>query len=196
MQNDAIIDSRSVGNPERFRTLTELEDGLRALPSAALDAGRVALLVSRGPGGRRLTPAQVQVGSDVPGDLWGRPGRDSDKQITVMQRDVAELLANGQPLTLFGDNLFLDLDLSVTNLPIGSRVHAGGAVFEVTPMPHNGCVKFRGRFGDAALRFVSRRETRHRNLRGIYMRVIDGGALAVGDPVRVITRGPALPPPA
>jgi MOSC domain-containing protein YiiM len=53
-------------------------------------------------------------------------------QLAVMQQDIADLIANGQPLTLFGDNLFLELDLSTGNLPIGSRLQAGRAILEVT----------------------------------------------------------------
>jgi MOSC domain-containing protein YiiM len=122
-------------------------------------------------------------------DTWGRQAEPHcDRQITVMQIDVAELIANGQPLTLFGDNLFLDLDLSACNLQTGSRVRIGGAILEVTPMPHNGCRKFRARFGDDALRFVSKPELRHRNLRGIYMRVVERGEVASGDAVEVIAR--------
>jgi MOSC domain-containing protein YiiM len=109
-------------------------------------------------------------------------------QIAVLQKDVAELIANGQPLTLFGNCLILDLDLSSGNLPPGSRVQVGGAGLEVTPMPHNGCRKFHARFGNDALRFVSMRELRRRNLRGIYMRVVTGGEVGVGDPVDVISR--------
>jgi hypothetical protein len=37
-----------------------------------------------------------------------------------MRRDVAELVTNGQSLTVLGDNLFVDLDLSDANLPAGS----------------------------------------------------------------------------
>jgi len=110
-----------------------------------------------------------------------------------MQIDVAELIANGQPLVLFGDNLFLSLDLSVDNLPAGSRVLVGAAVLEVTPMPHLGCRKFRGRFGADALRFVSKAELRHRNLRGVYVRTLEGGELASGDPVEVIARAQGAP---
>ena len=125
----------------------------------------------------------------MPRDRWGeRADRKPDGQIAVMQRDVAELIANEQPLTLFGDNLFLDLDLSARNLPIGSRLRIGGAILEVTPKAHNGCHKFRARFGDDALRFVSKRELRHRNLRGVYMCVLYDGDVAVGDTVEVITR--------
>jgi MOSC domain-containing protein YiiM len=142
-------------------------------------------------GGRRETLQKVVLAPDigVPGDAWCRAAqRNEDMQIAVMEKDVAELIANGQPLTLFGDCLILELDLSSGNLPSGSRVRVGGAVLEVTPTPHNGCRKFRARFGDGALRFVSMRELRNRNLRGIYMRIAEGGEVIVGASVDVISR--------
>ena len=186
-----MIDSRSVGAPERFRALAELAQRLHALPASPEDTGLVAMIVRRVDGGLRETPERARFGCEtgVPRDRWGeRADRKPDGQIAVMQRDVAELIANEQPLTLFGDNLFLDLDLSARNLPIGSRLRIGGAILEVTPKAHNGCHKFRARFGDDALRFVSKRELRHRNLRGVYMRVLYDGDVAVGDTVEVITR--------
>lgn len=127
--------------------------------------------------------------SGVPGDAWGRQRHPaSEAQLTVMRIDVAELIANGQPLTLFGDNLFFELDLSAANLPPGSRLRAGTVTLEVTPEPHDGCGKFRARFGDAALRFVSQQELRHLNLRGVYMRVVEAGDIAVDDPVQLLSR--------
>jgi MOSC domain-containing protein YiiM len=112
-------------------------------------------------------------------------------QIAVMEKGVAELIANGQPLALFGDCLVLDLDLSAGNLPPGSRLRAGGALLEVTPEPHNGCQKYRSRFGPDALRLVWMEELRHRNLRGIYMRVVTPGQVELGDRVNVIARNAA-----
>ena len=185
------IDSSSVGNPERFRSLENLVQRLKVLPPGGEDKGRVALLMRRCAGGRRETLDKVVMEPEmgVPGDAWCRDvQRKRDMQIAVMENGVAEIIANGQPLTLFGDCLFLELDLSAANLPSGSRLQVGGAVLEVTPMPHNGCQKFRARFGDGALRFVSMRELRHRNLRGIYMRVAVGGEVKIGDPVDVISR--------
>jgi len=192
-QAEPGIDSRSVGDPVRYRTLEELEEGLEALPGAPRERGRVALIVARGEGGRRALPERIRLEADagIPGDSWGRQQEPHlGMAIAVMQIDVAELVANGQPLVLFGDNLFLSLDLSTDNLPPGSRLRVGGAVLEVTPMPHNGCRKFRGRFGPDALRFVSQAELRHRNLRGSYMRTVEGGEIAPGDPVEVIVRAP------
>lgn len=128
----------------------------------------------------------------IPGDAWGRQRHPApEAQLTVMQIDVAELIANGQPLTLFGDNLFLELDLSAANLPPGSRLRAGTVTLEVTPKPHTGCRKLRERFGDAALRLVSTPDLKHLNLRGVYMRVVENGDIAVDDPVQVLSRPPS-----
>jgi MOSC domain-containing protein YiiM len=109
----------------------------------------------------------------------------------VMQTGIARLIANGQPLTTFGDNLFVDLDLSAANLPTGTRLAVGEAIVEVTPKPHNGCSKFDVRFGNDALRFVQAPATRSENRRGIYWKVVTPGEVAIGDPVRVLHRGPA-----
>lgn len=189
--DEIAVDSSSTGDPARFRTLADLERGLAGLGPAPVNRGRLVRIVRRVEGGRREEPDRSRLSAEagVPGDSWGRrPRRTADTQITAMQADVAELIANGQPLTLFGDNLFLELDLSVGNLPVGSRLRIGGAVLEVTPVPHNGCKKFQARFGQEALRFVSGKELRHRNLRGIYLRVVEAGDVRPGDGVEVLVR--------
>jgi MOSC domain-containing protein YiiM len=151
----------------------------------------VALLVRRHPDGTRATPECLRFTPDdgLPGDGWSRrPPRDPEAQLAVMQRDIAELIANGQPLTVFGDNLFVDFDLSAANLPPGSRLCVGEAVVEVTPKPHNGCQKFRGRFGGDALRFVAAPSTRDQNRRGIYWKIVTAGEVATGAPIRLLSR--------
>ena len=180
------------GDPTRHLALAELERRLVALAPASRDAGDVALVVRRQPDKTRETPKRVTLGpsTGVPGDAWERRASpDPEEQLTVMQVDVAETIANGQALTVFGDNLFVALDLSAENLPAGSRVRVGGALLEVTPRPHDGCRKFATRFGHDALRVVSKRELRSRNLRGIYMRVVEAGDVAVRDPIVVVSRG-------
>ena len=190
-QATPIIGSDTIGDPVCFRTFEELEQLLNTLSGTPKDNGVVTLLMSRREGGRRELPRSVRLEIDagMPGDAWGRnPKRKLEAQLATMQTDVAELIANGQPLELAGDNLYLALDLSNGNLPTGSRVRAGGVLLEVTPMPHNGCKKFRARFGEGAHHFVNVPDLRHRNLRGIYFRVIEPGTVSVGDPVVLVSR--------
>ena len=185
-------ESNPMGDSSRHLPFTALESRLRALPALPTDSGRLALIVRRLEDGSRETPERLRLSPEegVPGDKWGRdPERMIDAQICAMQRDVAELIANGQPLTLFGDSLFVELDLSTANLPPGSRLRVGEARVEVTPMPHNGCAKFKARFGGDAVFFVNAKPTRHLNLRGIYWKVIEAGDVWVGAPLLVVSRG-------
>jgi MOSC domain-containing protein YiiM len=183
------------GDAAHHRPLGELEAGLSALPAAGKDTGTLTMIVRRRADGVRETPERVRLTAEegVPDDGWTRrPPRDPAAQLAVMRHDVAELIANGQPLTLFGDNLLVQLDISAASLPIGSRLRVGGALVEVTPKPHNGCIKFRGRFGQDALFFVQAKATRDQNLRGIYWTVIEPGEASVGSPIVVLSRPPAL----
>ena len=144
-------------------------------------------------GGRKLpTRAQLDIDNGLVGDRWSAsPTRNFDAQITVMRHDVAKLVANGQPLEMFGDNLLVDLDISVRNLPAGSRLRLGEVLVEVTPEPHTGCGKFMQRFGRDALRFTALREWREQRLRGVHVRVVESGQVRCGDAIAVISRGAA-----
>jgi MOSC domain-containing protein YiiM len=179
------------GDASRHLPGEALEAHLRALPAAPRERGCVTLIVLRRPDGVRETPARVWLSPEegVPGDRWGRRSPEKrDAQLAVMCRAVAEVIANGQPLTVFGDNLFVDLDVSAENLPLGTRLRLGSAVVEVSPKPHDGCHKFKARFGGDALRAVQAPETRSQNRRGIYWTVVEAGECGVGDAVEVLAR--------
>ncbi len=180
------------GDPACHLPLATLEARYAELGTGPRDRGSVKLLVVRPTKGERVMPAQVELTVDggMAGDRWiSREPRHPDSQITLMRHDLGELIANGQSLGLFGDNLLVDLDLTEDNLPTGSRLRIGGCLVEVTPEPHNGCAQYAGRFGHDALRFISQKPLRPARLRGIYVRVLESGTVAVGDSIEVIERG-------
>ena len=127
------------------------------------------------------------------GDNWrtrGNPATadgaaDPEMQLNIMNARVAALVAGSRERwPLAGDQLYLDLDLSVANLPPGTRLRLGEALLEVTPPPHTGCRKFVSRFGKDAMKFVNSRLGRQLNLRGINAKVVAPGVVRVGDLAR------------
>jgi hypothetical protein len=185
------ITADTEGDASRHLTLEALTQALPGVRSPS-SQGRLSLLVRRANADHArefLDRVELSPERGLPGDAWEkREPLNPDAQLATMQTPVAELIANGQPLALSGDQLFLDVDLSAENLPIGSRLRIGNVLFAVTPKAHNGCKKFRARFGHGALVFVSAKERRHLNLRGIYLRVTEGGQVRLGDEVVVLSR--------
>ena len=85
-----------------------------------------------------------------------------------------------------GDQLFLDWDLSPAHLSTDDLVRIGGdggVLLRVSALPHNGCAKFKARYGDVALKVVNGPKGRRERLRGIYLTVVEEGVVRVGDRV-------------
>ncbi len=96
-------------------------------------------------------------------------------------RCIAMLAGDVDRWPLAGDQLYVDLDLSVENLPAGTRLRVGSALIEVSAKPHSGCSKFSSRFGDDALAFVNSDIGRAMRLRGLNARIVEGGSISPGD---------------
>ena len=176
-------------------TIEDLEVGWRERAQAPRERGTVRLICVRKGEGRHEMPETVQIapGLGLAGDRWSQRGAGKDPDgysaVTLMNATVAELLTAGrQPLDAPGDNLHVDLDISVEALPAGTRLRAGTAVLEVSAQPHTGCSTFSGKFGLDALKWVSTPEGRQRRLRGVNCAVISDGQVRVGDPIEVIER--------
>jgi MOSC domain-containing protein YiiM len=173
---------------------SELEAGLGHVRAAPREEGTVELIVRRPAVDERevVTEAELDVDDGLVGDNWRARGRSGgrrppnpDTQITVMSsRAVALAAGERDRWPLAGDQLYVDLDLSGENLPPGTRLAIGTAVIEVTAEPHTGCKKFAARFGLETLEAFNSPEGRALNLRGINTRVLQPGAVRVGDAVR------------
>jgi hypothetical protein len=149
------------------------------------------LVVERHPGDARRAPEvggsrRARASSAIGG--LSPSGAHPEAEVTLMRADVAKLVCNGQDLSLPGDNLLVALDLSVENLPTGSRLQVGEVVLEITAKPHTGCLKFERRFGADARALTGLDELKAARLRGIHARVVTGGAVRCGDAVRVLGR--------
>ncbi len=167
-----------------------LDARLRALPTPPRDGGLLELVVARHPDGR-LTPARGRFSraGGLEGDRWVLGKAKPVEQISVMRTAVARVVAAGQPLQTFGDNLFVDLDLHADALLAGTVLRIGSARFVVSDEPHTGCRLFRDRFGLDALALLSRPEWRPYRLRGVYFTVLEDGEAGPGDAI-VVERRP------
>jgi MOSC domain-containing protein YiiM len=170
-------------------TTEQLLAGLDHVRAAPADEGTLELIVRRPTTGERevLAEGELDVGLGLVGDSWSERGsRPNPKaQVTVMSARAAALIAGEREhWPPAGDQLYVDFDLSVSNLPPGTRLAVGSAVLEVSDQPHLGCGKFTQRFGEEAREFVNTPEGVALNLRGLNTRVVEGGAVRPGDAVR------------
>lgn len=175
--------------------LAALEAGLDVIRQAPKDNGRIELICRRPDTGQRelLDEALLDIEQGLVGDHWLTRGSSSTEdgsahplmQLTLMNVRSASLIAvTPERRQLAGDQFFVDLDLSLNNLPPGTRLTLGHeAAVEITEIPHRGCGKFLSRFGVDAMKFVNSDVGRELNLRGVNARIIQGGVVRPGDPV-------------
>ena len=172
-------------------SMEELTAGLDRIRQAPGDEGRLELIVRRPGIGQRevLEEGALDLVVGLIGDTWkDRPSSRTtdgsphpDMQINVMGARAVDLVAQHRDRwPLAGDQLFIDMNLSASNLPPGTRLAIDGAILEVTAQPHTGCGKFVARFGLDALKFVNSPTGRALNLRGINARVVQPGVIRVG----------------
>ena len=185
----------SIPSHQDARSLDSLNIALTHIRQSPTDVGVLALVVRRPQvdGREVLAEAELNFADGLAGDSWrlrsssrttdGSP--HPDMQLNLMNARAIEAIAGPvKRWQLAGDQLFVDFDLSQTNVPAGTRLAVGDAVIEVTDQPHTGCGKFSARFGLDALKWVNSPEGRALGLRGINAKVITPGRIRQGDTIR------------
>jgi hypothetical protein len=184
----------------------EIMEGLPVVRRSPRGVGTLALAVRRPAVDARevLSRAELDPEAGLIGDSWSqRPSSRTtdrsphpDMQLNVINARFIELIAgpDRDAWALAGDQLYVDLDLSVDAMPAGSRLAIGDrAVIEVTDQPHNGCAKFAARFGRDAHKIVWTEDGQRLRLRGLNERVLVGATIRTGDSIRQLPAVPSRP---
>jgi MOSC domain-containing protein YiiM len=181
--------------PITERTALEMEQSLAEVLASPVDDGPLeAIFVRRRKNERSaLEAAELSPQGGIHGDRWvsehwqklpdGRP--DPRSQVSLMNARILRFIAGSEEaMSLAGDNLIIDLQLSEALLPAGSRLRIGThVILELTAQSHTGCGKFARRFGQEARKFINGPRGARLHLRGRYARVVEGGTIRVGDRV-------------
>lgn len=179
----------------RHLSSEELEQGLDIVRKSPKNEGLLELIVRRPQINERevLSEGTIDLVGGLSGDNWKPRGcvrtpdgsAHPEMQITIMNSRVIGLLAQvKEHWPLAGDQLYVDMDLSIENLPAGTRVLLGETILEITSEPHPGCKKFTERFGLEANRFVNSPIGKSLRLRGLNAKVIQPGVIRTGDVLR------------
>lgn len=180
-----------------FATRSELDLALADVLNAPKTGAAVEILCRRPGRNQREFPRNLRLtqAGGITGDYemrtpWlklsdGSP--DPRIQVSILPARVLNLLWRDRVNTIHpGDTFVADLDVTLANMPVGTRLKIGDATIEVSDLWNDGCVKWKVRFGREAYDWTS--DPRHESLRlrGIYCRVVEDGDVQLGDMITKI----------
>ncbi len=170
----------------------ECENALEHIATAPLNGAVMDQLCFRSDYGKRAFPETLEltVEQGIIGERWkhspwlklpdGRP--DPRIQVSILSQRVMDLCWCDRENTLHpGDPIVVDMNLSMENLPVGTRLSAGTAVIEVSDKFNTACVKWRDKYGEDSLRWINAPENRPLRLRGALCRIVQDGVIRAGD---------------
>lgn len=175
----------------------DFEAALAQLPPFPRERAPIQCLCVRpGPDGRELRETiEFCPIEGARGDRWirktwmylpdGRP--DPRVQVAIGNSGIIAMI---QRLTGNdrhpGDTILTTLDLSMDNLPVGTRLRAGTAILEVSEVENDACAKFAERHGPDVFRWIRDPANRTRRLRGLFASIVQGGIVRSTDEISVL----------
>ena len=176
-------------------TAEELDAALPAILAAPRDAGVTRLFCVRPKANARTHPDKLVMtrAAGVVGDLeFRRPwltlddgSPDPRTQVSILPWQVLDLVWRERDTVAHpGDNIVVDMNLTVQNLPTGTLLQAGTAVLRISDIPNDGCAKWKVRFGRAAYNWTMSEDRWPLRLRGLFCSVEQDGVIRLGDMLR------------
>jgi len=178
-------------------TLEHLAAQTELVRRSPRDRAPIELIVRRPAHDERdvLEEAVLDSALGLVGDDWIRRGSsstpdgsaDPESQLTIMNTRVLAAFAPDRAMwPLAGDQLYADLDISLESMPAGTRLAIGDAEVVVTAKLHTGCSLFMRRYGAASLAWISSPAGTELRMRGVYVRILRGATIRVGDVIHRI----------
>lgn len=173
-------------------TAAELAKALPDVLSAPGTDAPIAGLCFRPGFGLRSFPPSLRLtrAFGIPGERWltapwlKLPDGSADPriQVSILPSRVLDLVWRDRETTVHpGDTIVADLDMTDANLPPGTLLQAGTAILRVSDQPNDGCVKWKARYGQAAMDWITDPAHAALRLRGVLCEVFADGVVAVGD---------------
>ena len=176
------------------------DDLWQALPfvlAAPKTDAKIAMLCFRPGFGLRTFPDRLTMTciGGIPGERWlthpwlklpdGSP--DPRIQVSILPTRVLDVVWRDRVDAVHpGDPIVADLDMSHANLPAGTLLQAGTAVLRVSDEPNDGCVKWKARYGTAAMDWIVAPEHSAYRLRGMLCSIEKDGVVGVADRIVVL----------
>lgn len=178
-----------------FVTAEECVAALPKVMAAPKESGPVKGLCVRPALNQRSFPDRIRLtrAEGIPGDRWltmpwlrlpdGRP--DPQIQVSILQSRILDLVWRDRETVVHpGDPIIADMDLSESNLPVGTLLRAGTAVLKVSQEPNLGCAKWKVRYGAPSLDWIKQHP--QLRLRGVLCSVEEDGEVGLGDRIVVM----------
>lgn len=181
-------------------TAAELAAALpHVLAAPKTDAPILSLCFRPGFGQRQFPESlPLTVAQGIPGERWmthpwlrladGSP--DPAIQVSILPSRVLDLVWRDREATPHpGDTITADLDCGLANLPEGSLIAAGTARLRVSSVFNDACVKWKVRYGQPAMDWITAPGHAELRLRGILCAIEADGEVRLSDRLQVLRRG-------